>query len=477
MALLGAWATALANPCPSTADTHRFHGSGWGLDSANSRYQAADKVAIHADNVQRLELAWAFALDEGHSPHSYPAVSVDTVFVGTEDGNLYALARNSGCIRWRYAAGANIRTAIVPGTIVSGTSTLAALFFGTQTGTLHAVAATDGRELWQRRLDEHPFAMITGSPTFHDGRLFVPVSSYEVVVAAAPFYECCTFRGSVAAVDAASGELLWQTYTIDEPAAVTGRYWMIFDRYGPSGAPVWSAPTVDSARGQIYVGTGENYSDPPTPRSDAIVALDMANGRIRWQRQLLVHDTWNAGCALPLHPACPEQEGPDFDFGAPPLLTRGALGRELLLAGQKSGALYALDPDNGEPVWQTHVGRGGKLGGIHWGMAVDPERATLFVPVSDRADDSTDQPVSPAPGLHAFAVDSGQPRWHVPAEDTCGGRDDCFPGISAAVTATPDLVFAATLSGWVQAYSSTSGELLWRFDTWRKFPAVNGGEG
>jgi polyvinyl alcohol dehydrogenase (cytochrome) len=402
-------------------------------------------------------------------------VTDDTVFIGAESGNVYALDRATGCTRWVFEADGDIRTAIVHGAIETGGRTRTALFFGTFGARAYAVDAATGELIWQKQMDEHPFSVLTGTPIFHEGRLYVPVSAYEVIIAVAPFYGCCDFRGSVVAVDAATGEEIWRRYTIDQPAEVTGTRWFLVEEKGPSGAPVWQAPAVDAERGLLYFATGENYSDPATDTSDSVFAVDLEDGSVRWHRQFTADDAWNSACGAGwLDANCPDADGPDYDFGAPPVLARTAYGREVLLAGQKSSMVYAMNPDNGELLWERRVGRGGKLGGIHWGMAVNEAEGLLYVPVSDRGTGGSHETHDPDPGLHALSINDGTVRWSVARGDNCADREGCFPGVSAAITATDDLVFAGTLDGRLQAFDGASGELLWSYDTWRSFDAVNG---
>ena len=287
-------------------------------------------------------------------------------------------------------------------------------------------------------------------------------------------YECCTFRGSLVALDAAAGTTLWRTHTIAEAPAVTGRHYVVIEEWGPSGAPIWSAPTIDSATGLLYVGTGENYTAPASLTSDAIMALRSEDGKIVWAEQFTANDTFNMSCLVaPDHPSCPEEVGPDYDFGAPPILARTASGEHILLAGQKSGGVYAMKPDSGERIWERQLGRGGYLGGVHWGMAVNEALGLLYVPISDR-------PVGPAasdkpmPGLHALEVETGVVRWSAINPNRCEGRKGCDSGTSAAIVATPDLVFAGSLDGQVSVYDARTGEVVWSYDTWRKFESADG---
>ena len=468
---LGAEAPAAAE-CESKPGVESFT-QGWGLDARNTRFQA--DTVIDRGNVEDLRLAWAFALPGGKSPHSYPAVTEDTVFIGTQSGELFALDRETGCTRWnsgvRDAAGGIAPDGIRSGVIMGAVDGQARLFFGTGGGLVHAMDA-GGDVVWSFQVEE-PNAMITGTPLFHAGRLFVPVSSYELALAMNPLYACCKFRGTILALDAATGELLWRTHTVDEAAQVTGSHWGFVKEWGPSGAPVWSAPTADRERGWVFVGTGENYTAPATDTSDAILALRAQNGSRVWSRQFTENDAFNMGCVISAsHPNCPDDAGPDYDFGAPPILAKTPTGKAVLLAGQKSGGVHAMRPDTGAVLWTRQLGRGGYLGGVHWGMAVNEGLGLVYAPMNDT-------PVGPAagewrPGLHALAIETGEERWFVPAGKRCDEREACFPGFSAAVTATPELVFAGALDGHFAAYDAANGNLLWEFDTWREFDAVNG---
>ena len=472
LALLLATACTHAADCPSTPGNERFFANSWGISSDNSRYQSSANTSITADNVDELELAWVFGFEDSESPHSYPLITEDTVYIGSDAGILYALERETGCLRWRFQADGDIRTAIVHGRVEHNAVTHTLLFFGTFEGSVYALNALSGDQVWQKEMDPHRFAMVTGTPVFHQGRLFVPVSSYELMVAAVPFYECCDFRGSVASLDAVSGDEIWRFYTIEDKASVRGNYWFFFDKLGPSGAPVWQSPAVDSKRNRLYFATGENYTDPATDTSDAVFALDLDSGELIWKRQFTEQDAYNAACEIG-GPSCPESNGPDLDFGAPPILTQDSANNDILLAGQKSGVVHAMNPNNGEILWQMRAGQGGKLGGIHWGMAVNPELDTLFVPISDRSIFAEGQ-LQPTPGLYALSIDDGTQQWSATPKANCDNRKGCYGGFSAAITAANDLVFAGRLDGSIMAYRAADGEQLWYHDSWRNYESVSG---
>jgi polyvinyl alcohol dehydrogenase (cytochrome) len=432
---------------------------GWSPTPSNTRFH--DQPALSRDDVTRLTLKWAFAFPDASVAWSQPTVSGGRVFIGSQNGTVYALDARSGCIHWTFAAAGGVRTAVV----LNAATPQRTVFFGDTAANAYALDAATGRLLWRRRVDDHPLARITGSPAWHDGRLYVPVSSYEESQGADPQYACCTFRGSLVALDAASGDVRWKTYTITAAPVPRGTSSAGVTLFGPAGAAIWSAPTIDAARGALYVATGNMYSGPGQPNANAVLAIDLASGAVRWARQATADDIYLTGCRAG-NPNCPETNGPDVDFGSPPMLTRTG-GRDLLVIGQKSGVAFAMDPDReGALVWQYRAGRGGPLGGIEWGAAADAERA--YFAVSDIT--------HPQPGgLHAVALATGERAWHaLPPAPACGNGRGCNAAQSAAVTAIPGVVFSGSNDGALRAYSTTDGALLWAFDSNREFHAVNG---
>lgn len=452
--------------------------SGWGFDAANTRAVPETAQGIGPRDWPHLTVQWAFRFPWWtNKARSQPAVTADTIYVGSQRGWVYALNRWVGCVRWKTFVGAEVRTGMVLGGAGPGGERL--LFFGDFNGNVHALDAGTGARRWKVAADTHRLATVTGTPALHAGRLYVPVSSIEVAVPALPVYPCCTFRGSVHAFDAATGASLWQTFTT-EPSTPRDRNALFIRRWGPSGAPIWSAPTIDVARKRLYVGTGENYSQPTNTLSDAILALDLEDGRILWSRQFTARDAWNMSCILPGGVNCPENAGRDLDFGASPVLARGADGRDVLVAGQKSGVVYGIDPEDGVVRWSRRLGRGGPLGGVHWGLAARDGR--VFVPISDylkpipglKAPQPEDPALPKAPGLYALDAATGRVLWAAPVRPVCPDAEQCYPGLSAAVTAMSEGIVAATLDGRVQVYDSDTGELLWERPTARGFRAVDG---
>ncbi|MEE8117051.1 MAG: PQQ-binding-like beta-propeller repeat protein, partial [Gemmatimonadales bacterium] len=387
---------------------------------------------------------------------------------------LFAIETASGCVRWSFAADAGISGSILVDEDADGRALAYFVDFRTSA---YALDVAKGSLVWKTRVGWHPESNNTGSPALHDERLFVPISTMEVVTAGNPEYECCTASGAVAALDAASGDVLWYHRVISGYPEEAGRNAVGTQLYAPSGAPVWASPTVDVGRGLVYVGTGENYTHPTTSSSDAILALDIETGELAWSFQATEADAFNMACTtFRNRENCPVPAGPDLDFGMAPILVARPDGKEILVAGQKSGVVWALDPDaDGEVLWSTRVGKGSALGGIHWGMATDGR--LVYAANADRAAVIVD--VNPArqltPGLYALDLMNGDVVWSTVAPaDTCDGRRGCFAANSAAPTVIPGVVFAGGLDGHIRAHSTEDGSLLWDFDTAREFETVNG---
>jgi polyvinyl alcohol dehydrogenase (cytochrome) len=445
----------------------------WGFDELNTRYVPARQAGIDAGNVGRLRLKWALGFDGATKARSQPGVAGGALYVGSDDGRVFALDRATGCARWTFQAGSEVRTGIVVSTWKKGDeASRPLLYFGDLAGSVYALDATDGSLAWRERADAHSSTTLTAAPALHGDRLYVPVSSLEEGTADGK-YPCCTFRGSVVALDAKSGQRVWQTYFVDEPKLQTTTDEGV-QHWGPSGIAIWNTPAIDSKRGVLYLTTGDNYSSPTTGLSDAVIAMDLETGRIRWAYQATANDAWNGTCSLPDKRHCPREDGPDFDFGAAAILATATNGRQYVVAGQKSGAVYALDPDKGTLVWKSKIGRGGILAGVYFGMAAHGDR--VYVPINDAPDGRTY--AEPArPGLYALDLHTGKTLWSAPASDSsCSGRaPQCAPGLAAAVTATDDLVFAGAGDGWLRAYDARSGKVLWQYDTTADTPTVGGG--
>ena len=449
---------------------HALSGSawnGWGATITNTRFQPANAAGMTAEDVPRLKLKWAFGYPGASSGGTQPVVVGGWVYVGDAEGDLFALDAQTGCIHWTIEVEGGIRSAITIGTRGSGGLTA---YFGDQSANMYAVDAESGKILWKVKVDDYSRAAITGGPQLFAGRLYVPVSSREESQAGDPTYPCCRFRGSVTALDAATGKRIWKTYTIPEEAIPTRKNQAGTQLWGPSGAGVWNAPAIDAKRSLLYVGTGNNYSPPAIGDSDSIVAFDMKSGKIKWVNQQTENDIWNGSCRRPdREPAvCPEADAPDFDFGSSPALVELKSGRQMLIAGNKSGMVWALDPDQrGKMIWGQQTGKGSTGGGVLWGLAVDGEN--VYVPNGFFDQASADA----SGGMAALELSDGHAIWNTP-NSPCGERKPCKPSHPAAVTAIPGVVFSGTMDGQLLAYSAKTGKIIWEFNTVRDYSSVNG---
>ena len=457
---------------PINPDLTSFYSNSWGIDHRNTRYQPAS--SLNAENAANLELKWAYGLAH-ETPRSFPLVTKDTIFVGDSNHGLLALERETGCERWVYEHDGLITSAIIPGNIRRAKAKdQPILVFADRFSGVYAVDAQTGQLVWHITLQDHLVPLYSGTPLVTNDTVFVPISSLEVGLAVNPFYGCCTTSGGMAAFDINTGEKKWYLPTIEEAAKVRGSHFGFVDEWGPSGAPVWGAPTYDSKRNWLFFGTGQNYSHPTTDTSDAIFAVDAASGEVQWVKQFTANDAFNAACTVSLnHPNCAQPTGPDVDFGAPTLLAHTPDGKDILLAGQKSGDVHAMNPDTGELLWSRKLGRGGIIGGVHWGLAVNESTGTVFVPINDRSAMNYPSPGTPTPGLYALDIESGEPLWQFSRNSRCDD-EQCMYGLSSAITATNDIVITASMDGYLEVINAADGKLLWSHDSWKTYESVNG---
>lgn len=449
---------------------------GWGLDLGNTRSVSNEAAGVTKQNVGTLKLKWALAFPDAIRARSHPMLAGGAIYAGSHNGTVFALDRETGCARWTFTAATEVRTGIVVSPWEAGDEAAKPIaYFADLIGNVYAVDARTGELVWRDRPEAHPNTSLTGTPVLHEGKLYVPISSLEEGVATNADYPCCTFRGSMMAYDAADGSHVWQTYVIGEPVE-TGVNPAGAKMYGPSGVAIWNSPAIDVKRNRLYVATGDNYSTPATENSDAIMAFDLDDGSIAWVYQALPGDAWNGSCSTGDGSNCPEEDGPDYDFGASVVMVPAnngeSDGKDLLFAGQKSGFVFALDPDTGKLVWEKQVGRGGIKGGVHFGMAAG--NGLVYVPISDTADGRAyDFPASP--GVHAVDQATGEILWRSPSPtDTCGDLEFCTPGVSQAITATPELVIAGEVDGFVRIRDVTDGKIIWEYDTKAPTPTVSG---
>jgi polyvinyl alcohol dehydrogenase (cytochrome) len=447
---------ALADPSAGPA------WNGWGRDTSNTRFQPAQAAGLSAADLPQLKLKWAFGFPGARSVLAPPTIAAGRVFIGVDTGSVYSLDAATGCLYWSYSADAGVRTAVsVEAVKLPAGTTRYAAFFGDLKANAYAVDAATGELMWKVHVDPHRSARITGAPQFFEGRLYVPVASGEEGAGVNPKYACCTFRGSVVALDAADGKQIWKTYMIAEEPKRVGKNSNGVERWAPAGAGVWSSPTIDPKRHVLYAGTGDAYTEPAPPNTDAIVALDLDSGKILWVAQDTKDDAWLVGCNGAKVPEnCPKDLGPDHDFGSPPILKTLPGGRDILVAGQKSGNVWAHDPDHkGAVLWRTALVNNTKeFGGkIVWGGAADDENAYFGL--------------GPG-GIGAVELRNGERKWFTSL--TPDAERAKHPGQEGALAAVPGVIFSGGYDGVLRALSTADGRVLWTYDTVRDFDTVNG---
>ncbi|MCY4096036.1 MAG: PQQ-binding-like beta-propeller repeat protein [Gammaproteobacteria bacterium] len=445
----------------------------WGIDLQNTRFQS--ESAIDSSNVGSLQLKWVFDVPESRTMRGYPAVSNDTIFLPNTTGKLYAISRDNGCVKWFFDAEAQIRTAAHLFDL-NGDPVISV---GLSSKEIVVVRAIDGTLVHRENVAIFQQSMLTGSQRAYGGDLYIPLSAVDVALAMNPMYPCCVSHGGVHAMSLADWSIRWTARTT-EPAKPTYKNELGVQMQGPSGAPIWTTPAIDAKRNQLYIGTGENTSSPATHTSDAIIAYDLASGVEKWVFQGTENDAWNMACGRRRGANCPKEDGVDFDFGASPILTTTSEGIDLVLAGQKSGDVWALNPDNGELVWHRKLSPGSPLGGVHWGMTVIAD--VVIVPIAD-----PEFIEGANPGVFALDTKNGDLLWSHEAERGCefSGMRRAFSmtewpscpwhyAFSAAPTAANDIAFAGSLDGRVFAFNVVDGEVLWSYDTKQEFEGING---
>jgi polyvinyl alcohol dehydrogenase (cytochrome) len=454
--------------------------NGWGQNLLNTRFQSAEQAGISVSDLSRLKVKWAFGFPATLDANAHATMANGRIFIGSTSGTVYSLDAKSGCIRWYFNAASGVRSAISIGPVKTAGGTQYAAFFGDGFAFGYALDAVTGKLIWKTKLDPFPVARVTGSPIFYNNRIYMPVASGEEGAGASPDYECCRFRGSIVALDASTGKQIWKTYTIPEEAHKTKKNKIGTQLWGPSGAPIWSSPSIDVKRNALYATTGDNYSDPPSRLSDAFMAFDLNSGKILWSRQMTASDAYTSACRIADKTNCPDSNGPDFDFSSGPILVTLANGKRELVAGQKSGLVHAVDPDNqGELLWSTRVGEGGTNGGVQWGSATDG--TNVYVALADLGrvvvpfSLATDVDPKRGGGMFALSLETGKRVWYTPPA-ACGDRKRCSPAQSAAVTAIPGAAFSGSVDGHLRAYSTTDGSVVWDMDTVGPYQTVNGVE-
>jgi len=461
------WKLNSCSKGPAALSAENFHWNGWGNDVENSRYQPEPGLSV--DDVKKLKVKWTFAYPNGRH-NSQPTLVGDQVIVSAAPGRVYSLDVETGCTHWVYDPDAGVRATVAVGPIPGTSPVKYAAFIGTTDRFVHAVDLQSGERLWKTQVGKLPEARVTAAPVVYGDKLYVSMSSFEETAAVNPSYECCHFRGNVVALDLKTGKIDWRTYVIAEAPKQHRINKDGKPMFGPAGAAVWSSPSIDAKRNLLYVATGDSYTDVKEEGSDSVVAMTLDTGKIVWQNQVTENDNFLVGCyGRAGHANCPEEIGPDFDFGSS-VIVRNVGEKSMGLAGQKSGIMFAMDlNDNGKIAWQKKLGEGSALGGIQWGSAADDK--TVYVPITDTA---VFNPTLKKPGLTALDIVTGEERWHTPAPK-CGPEvRRCNNGISAAISVMPGAVFAGSMEGMFRAYSTEDGKILWEFDTTQGYTSVNG---
>lgn len=455
----------LSNPCRQNSNLDERSGkpswNGWGAGINNARFQDAVAAQLTADQIPRLKLKWAFGFPDSKTMNAQPTVFADRVFLGVDTGWVYSIDALSGCSYWSYKTAAPVRSAISIGPGRARGQYLA--YFGDLKGNAYGLDAANGELIWKTQVETHAAARVTGAPQLYRDRLYVTVSSGEEILAARPDYQCCTFRGSISALDALTGRVIWKTYVIPEAPKPMGKNPKGTQQFGPAGGGIWSSPTVDPKRHALYVGTGNAYIAPAPKTTDSVMALDMDSGKVLWWVQDFAADAWSRSCtATSSGPGtadnCPKDAGPDYDFGASPMLRMLPSGKTILVAAQKSGIIWAHDPDRkGAVVWKTSVAttKPTEQGQVNFGGSADDEKTYLGLFSG---------------GIVALRLSDGARQWFTDLEPPAGRNR----GQDAAISTIPGVVFSAGWDGILRALGTSEGKILWTFDMMRDFQTVNG---
>ncbi len=428
--------------------------NGWSPGIHNTRLQSAKAAGFDAAAVPKLKLKWAFGYPDGVSALGQPTVVSGRVFVGTDTGYVYSLDAKTGCVYWSFKTVSNVRAAVTVAPISGYDGVQYAAFFGDLQSHVYAVDAATGQLLWRDRVEEHFTDRVTAAPTYYDGVLYVPVSSWEEFSAGNEDYPCCTSQGAVVALNADTGDHIWKTYVIPERPKPVRKNKKGTQLYAPAGGSVWNSPTIDVKRGLVYFGTGDATTYPAADTSDSVMALDMKTGAIAWSYQVTRNDSFLGGCFGPnKSDNCPKVQGPDWDIPCSPMLTTLSNGQDVIIVGTKPGDVLALDPDNdGKVLWRVNIAETGERG-IQWGGAIDGDYAYFGLTGG---------------GMVKLRLTDGQKMWYVPIDPKAKGLNNGAP-----TSAIPGVAFVGGSDGKISALSMDDGKILWQFDSARDFDTVN----
>ena len=451
----------MTNACPSNPALGNLDAtpawSGWG-GATNARFQTTQAAGLRAADVPKLKLKWAFGLPSGSSLYSQPSVAFGRVFVGSDDGVVYSMDAKSGCAYWAYKSDQFGRFAPIIAPISGYPGTRYAVFFVTRSSTAYAIDAHDGKLLWKNEVKD-ALNNLSATAAYYDGRLYIPLAGTETLTGANLDVECCKSRGTVVAVDANTGKVIWRTQSVQEPLVALGENSKGKQQFGPAGASVWNTPTVDAKRKLIYVGTGNSFGRVASAYSDSILALRMEDGKVMWHHQEFAGDSFMNGCRATnaKDSNCPEKLGPDYDFGGSSAILQTVNGKDILVAAGKGGVAIGLDPDaEGKLVWRTQLWETqapNAAGLVVWGGASDGQRVYY----------ASQQPNG---GLKALQLMTGKVDWNAPIKADRRGQ-------AGPVSAIPGVVFTGGWDGILRAVD-TAGNVIWSYDAKQDFETVNG---
>lgn len=454
-----------ANPQMGNADSGPAW-LGWSADLANTRFQPAKTAGLTAAQVPKLQLKWAFGFPAGVETYGQPTIADGRLFIGDDNSYVYALNASTGCVYWSFQAEAQVRTAITIAPITGRQNVRYAALFGDRKGNTYGVDAHNGELLWKYNPEPRVLSHVTGSLAAYEGRVYVGIAGSEEVASGDPHYPCCTYRGNLSAIDTATGKLIWKSYTIPEEPKPRKVNSIGTQLWGPAGASIWSAPTIDTKAKAIYVSTGNAFTEPAAKTSDAIVAFDLASGKMLWSYQGVENDASPQGCGGrgPKGEQCPENPGPDWDFANSPILKTLANGKRVLVAAHKGGIAVAVDPDKkGALLWKADLTDGQKPGAggqVMWGGAADDQN--VYYPLQTGA-------------VAALKLADGTQAWITHIEPVAAGGGRPRRGLTAAATAIPGVVFAGGWDGVLHALSAADGKELWQYATAHDYETtVNG---
>ncbi|MET0340642.1 MAG: PQQ-binding-like beta-propeller repeat protein [Polyangiales bacterium] len=433
-----------------------------GHDGSNTRHQALE-TRISPQTVGSLKTKWTFRTSGGIG--ATPAVDETAVYVPDNSGAITAVDRITGKQIWQRDVGqitgnrgsaVRVTPAIDGDLLIAGEQSAAPAYSGA--AHLFALNKKTGATVWNVVLDSTPIARVAQSPAIHGDLVYVGLSSFAERLSTGASFKCCAFRGNFVALNKKTGAVVWRTFMTPGPET------------GFSGVAIWSStPVIDTKRNQVVITTGNNYTAPAAfnncgnlpvsqvenclksiPRAnenyfDAVVAMDLTTGKVKWAKSLQPFDVWVTACTLALgRPGgnCQSTKGHDYDFGQG-AIAFSANGRDLLGAGQKSGIYYAVSADDGSVAWQTNLGPGGFLGGMAFGSAYDGKRFYTANVVSG--------------AWSAADATTGRKVWDSKGTPSGTGSN---PG---SVSSANGVVFGGLLSGGLYALDGATGKTLWYF--------------